>query len=210
MERSVGGHEHILVVVDHFTHYAQAYPCKNKSSRTAASKLFNDFFFRFGFPGQILHDQGREFENDLFHELERLSGVKRLRTTPYHAMGNGKAERFNQTLLSMLRTLNDRDKLRWQNSINRVTHAYNCTKHDSTNYSPYFLLFGRHPRLPIDLIFAIERSEKVSHAKYVQNWKTAMKEAYHIASGNSQKSHFHNKCQYDKKANSFTKLEKSD
>ena len=102
LERSVGGHEYILVVVDHFNRHVQAYPCKSKSSRTAASKLFNDFFLRFGFPRQILHDQGRKFENDLFYELERLSGIKRLRTTLYHVMGNGKAERFNQSLLSML------------------------------------------------------------------------------------------------------------
>ena len=72
LERSVDGYEYILVVVDHFTRYAQAYPCSNKSSRATATKLFNDFFLRFEFPGRILHDQGREFENELFHELERL------------------------------------------------------------------------------------------------------------------------------------------
>ena len=210
LECSVGGYEYILVVVDHFTRYAQAYPCSNKSSRTAATKLFNDFFLRFGFPGKILHDQGREFENELFHELERLSGIKRLHTTPYQAMSNGKVERFNRSLLSMLRTLTDHDKLHWKISINQVVHACSCTKHVSTNYSPFFLLFGRQPRLPINLLLPTNHSEKLSHAKYVQHWKTTMQEAYKIANQNSQKAPLHNKRQYDKKANFFTQLEKGD
>ena len=96
LECSTGGYEYILVVVDHFTRFAQAYPCQKKAGPTAATKLFNEFFLRFGFANKILHDQGREFENEMFHELERLTGMKRLRTTPYHAMGNGKAERFTQ------------------------------------------------------------------------------------------------------------------
>ena len=208
LERSVGGYEYILVVVDHFTRYAQAYPCSNKSSRTAATKLFNDFFLRFGFPGKILHDHGREFENELFHELERLSGIKRLRTTPYHAMSNGKVERFNRSLLSMLRTLTDHDKLHWKNSINQVVHAYNCTKHDSTNYSPFFLLFGRHPRLPIDLLLPTKHNEKLSLTKYVHNWKTTICKR-HIKSP-IKTAHLQNKRQYDKKANFFTQLENGD
>ena len=81
LEKSSGGYEYILVIVDHFTRFAQAYPTKN-----------NDFVLRFGFPAKILHDQGREFENKLFHQLERLSEVQRLRTTPYHPQTNGKAE----------------------------------------------------------------------------------------------------------------------
>ena len=89
-------------------------------------------------------------------------------------------------------------------------HAYNCTKHDSTNYSPFSLLFGRHPRLPIDLLLPTKHSEKLSHTKYVQNWKTTMQEAYKIANQNSQKAHLQNKHQYDKKANFFTQLEKGD
>ena len=171
LERSVGGYEYILVVVDHFTRYAQDYPCSNKSSRTAAAKLFNDFFLRFGFPDKILHDQGIEFENELFHELERLSGIKCLRTTPYHAMSNGKVERFNRSLLSMLGTLTDHDKLHWKNSINQVVHAY--TKEVcKTRFNKLFTIFpsfGRHPCLPIDLLLPTKHSEKLSHTKYVQN-----------------------------------------
>ena len=159
---------------------------------------------KFGFPEKLINDQGKEFENQLFNHLEKISGVKHSRTTPYHPVGNGQVERFNRTLLSMLRTLPEKFKTSWKDHVSKLSYAYNCTEHATTGYSLYYLLFGRSPRFPIDLLFNVLREEKepASLSEYVKKWKGALQEALNIASRNAHAKAESGKLQYDKKVHS--------
>ncbi|KAL9979638.1 hypothetical protein ACROYT_G017323 [Oculina patagonica] len=102
----------------------------------------------------------------------------------------------------MLRTLPESKKSRWKDSLNKVVHAYNCTCHEATGFSPFFVLFGRSPRLPIDVIFGIEPSASLNYPAYVKEWQAAMKEAYALASKRSESSGLKGRRQYDRKINS--------
>ena len=187
LEKASGGYEYILTIVDHFTRFLQAYPTRDKSAKTAAKQLYHDYIPRFGIPGKLLHDQGKEFENDTFHHLQRLLGITRLRTTPYHPETNGQCERMNQTILQLLRTLEESQKSKWKDHLNQLVHAYNCTTNSVTGYSPFHLMFGRKPRLPIDLILGDNTIPKPhSHKEYLKHWKGVMEEAYRIATSKSE------------------------
>ena len=102
----------------------------------------------------------------------------------------------------MLRTLPESAKCKWKDELQRMVHAYNSTPCRSTGFSPFFLLFGREPRLPVDLLFEevnVGPSRK-GWKDYVKEWQTGMKKAYEIASEVSGKVARRNKEQYDKKA----------
>lgn len=200
LESCKGGYEYILVVMDHFTRFAQAYACTNKSAKTAAEKIFGDFVLKFGFPTKLHHDQGREFQNKLFANLERYCGIQGSRTTPYHPQGNGQVERFNRTLISMLRNLTEDAKADWKSSLAKVVHAYNCTRSEATGYAPYYLLFGRNPRLPVDIIFGLKPSDQgTSHREYATKWRRRMEEAYCLASKTAQGERERARARYDQK-----------
>ena len=177
LETASGGYEYILTIVDHFTRYLQAYATRNKSALTAARILYNDYIPRFGIPANILHDRGKEFVNKIFQELNRLCGIRNLRTTPYHPMSNGQCERMNGTILRMLKTLEESQKSRWKDHLNKVVHAYNCSKNSTTGFTPFYLLFARNPRLPIDTLLPSEDKEQRG---FSVDWKTAMQDAYRI------------------------------
>ena len=201
LEPSKGNIENVLVITDHFTRYALAYPSKTQTAQATARILWDNFICHYGFPEKFISDQGRNFESDLIKELCKIAGVQKLHTTPYHPQGNGQCERFNSTLCNMLGTLSEEEKSDWKSYLGCMTHAYNCTKHASTTYSPYYLMFARHPRLPIDVEFGLPKSnsgDNSSKSRYVQKLRRRLNYAFQKATkvANQQANKY--KTSYDK------------
>ena len=207
LEPSKGGVENVLVMTDHFTRYAQAIPTRNQTARTTAEALL-DVFRHYGFPRRLHSDQGRNFESRVIKEVCQLAGIKKSRTTPYHPMGNGQCERFNSTLMNMLGTLDEEKKTDWKKYVPTLVHAYNCTKNEATGYSPFFLMFGRHARLPVDIAMGVEPEERQrqSHTTtmYAKDLKERLDQAYKIASKEGEKAAVRHKGIYDRKIRGST------
>ena len=201
LEPSKGNIENVLVITDHFTRYALAYPSKTQTAQATTRILWDNFICHYSFPEKFISDQGRNFESDLIKELCKIAGVKKVHTTPYHPQGNGQCERFNSTLCNMLGTLSEEEKSDWKSHLGCMTHAYNCTKHAFTTYSPYYLMFGRHPRLSIDVEFGLNKpncSDNSSKSRYIQKLRRRLNYAFQKASKYSDQQASKYKHSYDK------------
>ena len=145
--------KNVLVIVDHFTRYVQAFVTNNHTAHTTARVLYNNFFSVFGFPQKLMSDQGTEFTGDVIAAMCKLLGIEKIRTTLYHPQTNGSAERVHQTLQRMIGKLDPEKCRKWPEHIGSMLITYNATRSQVTGYSPYFLMFGWRPRLPVDLLF---------------------------------------------------------
>ncbi|KAL7842573.1 hypothetical protein SRHO_G00242620 [Serrasalmus rhombeus] len=191
----------VLVITDHYTKLAHAFPCANQTAKQVARKLWDNVFCVYGFPERIHSDQGTNFESNLIAELLHLAGVAKSHTSPYHPMGNGGTERFNRTLGNMLRALPLKEKQKWPQQIQTLTFTYNATVHETTGYAPFYLMFGRIPRLPVDILFKqVLFDPNVSdYDCYVKSLISGLKDAMEIAQRHSSAEQQHQTCQYNKR-----------
>lgn len=181
----------MLVLTDHITRYVQAYPTRNMTAKTTAEVLFNNFFVHCGFSLRLHSDQGTNFVGKVIQELCRTTGIREYRTAPYHPMGNGLCERFNRTLMNMLGTLEPRENIDWKSHVGPLVHTYIYTRHESTGHTPFSLRFGRHQRLPADLVFGIYRSheqKETSYSRYVESLRERLKSSYQCTAEASRRS----------------------
>ncbi|XP_057188755.1 interleukin-13 receptor subunit alpha-1 isoform X1 [Triplophysa rosa] len=143
------GHRYVLVVQDHFTKYVNAYPMADQKAGTVAQLLCEQYIPEHGVPEELFSDQGRQYESEILHDICDRLKIKKKRTTPYHPRGNGMVERFNRTLKDQLAKVLFHREGEWDQYLPAVVLSFNATPHSSTGYSPFFLVHGREPRLPV-------------------------------------------------------------
>ena len=169
----------VLVVEDHFTRYTQAYVTNNHTACTTVRMLYNEFFSVFGFPRRLMSDQAAEFTGQVISELCDLLGITKIRTSPYHPQTNGAVERVHQTLRRMIAKMDPDKRAQWPSHLGPILIAYNVTRSLITGYSPYFLMFGHRPRLPVDLLFPTVRRDENSRTtdEYISSLYDKLKSA---------------------------------
>ena len=144
--------KNVLVMTDHFTRYALAVVTKDQTAKMVAKVFYKHFIAIFGAPTKLLSDRGANFMSALVEELCSAFGIQKYRTMAYHAQCNGQVEHFHQTLFRTIGKLPRDKKAQWEQHLPELLQAYN-TQSAVTGYLPHYLMFGRHPRLPVDYYF---------------------------------------------------------
>ena len=148
----------------------------------------------------------------LVDSLEELTGFKHKIISAYHPQSNGLVERFNQMLKSQLQKLINDHQDDWDDLLDNILFAYRSSRQDSTKCSPFLLMYGREPHLPIDLtcVPSDVAPDKRDFETKVQKMLELQKELHDKARSNNEKPQARQKWQYDAKHNTNTKVKVGD
>ncbi|MCG7868952.1 MAG: DDE-type integrase/transposase/recombinase [Candidatus Thiodiazotropha taylori] len=205
------GNRYILLLTDHFSKYVEIIPVPNMTAEVCASKILNEYIARWGCPLSIHSDQGRTYESQIFKELCRMLEIRKTRTSVRNPKGNGQSERFNRTLLRMIRAYLCDEQGEWDLHLGCLAGAYRATPHEATKMTPNLLTMGREVRLPAELLFGStcpnQEEEITSYGDYVDILRSRMQHAHEVARKYLAASAKRNKDLYDvkKAVNSYKK-----
>ena len=175
-----------MLIGDHFTKWYEAIPLPDKRAETTADALLKHWICRFGCPHSIHTDQGRNFESDLFQQLMRQLEINKTRATSFHPQSNAVIERMNRILLNMLSKCIDQNQSDLSSLLPFVLLAYRSSAHESTGFTPYFLVFGHEMSLPLDLMYKPPKhSEPSSLKKQVLERQEAICKAFELVRRNT-------------------------
>ena len=185
--------KNILVMTDHFMSYALVVVTKDQTAKTVVKVFYEHFIAVFGVPAKLLSDRGANFTSTLVEELCAAFGIQKCQTTAYYTQCNGQVECFHQMLFHMIGKLACDKKAQWEQHLLELLQAYNSTRSAVTGYSLHYLMFGRHPQLPVDYYVPMVSTFKCSHCMptYVMEVRRWFKEAY-------AEAHFQTNCEAKK------------
>ena len=146
---AVESEDSIMKVVDRATKMVHLIPCRKTTTAGEPARLYWQHVVRLhGFPWAIHTDRGAQFIGRWWREIWTLLGTKLKFGTAYHPQSQGHVERMNAVVSQTLRCLmiDVTDLNRWKDFLPTVEMVINSLPNRSTGYSPFFLMYGYHPR----------------------------------------------------------------
>ena len=141
---------HALVIIDHFTKWSEIFPLRSTTTEKIAEKILK-YIYQHGIPDQIITDQGTNLQAELLNEIYDMLDIHKTRTSPYNPRADGQSEKFVQTIKQMISAYVEENHKNWDEKLDALSFAYNTSTHGSTKYSPFYLVYGRYPKIPLDL-----------------------------------------------------------
>ena len=148
-ETSTSENKPILTIIDHLTGWPEAFPIPDKSANTIVSTFINKYLPVHVCLRCILSDNGTEFKNNLMDQVLKQLGIEWIFSAPYHPQSNGKLKVFHKYLKPTLKKLCEKDPSNWDRYLNQVLASYRVTPNLATAETPFFLVYGRDPNLPL-------------------------------------------------------------
>lgn len=180
------GNRYVLIVTDYFTNWVEILAVPDQTAITCADRILTEVISRFGCPLDLHSDQGANYRSNIFKELCRLLEIRKTQTTPRNPKCNGKVERFNKTLVRMIRAYLRGQQREWDRYLGCLAAAYRATPHEATGLTPNLMMFGREARLPAEVMFGstTHEGEVASYGEYVDKLKARMQHAHDVAREN--------------------------
>lgn len=191
--------KYILTVIDHFTRYAEFIALPDQTAETTAQALVQRIFTKFGVPEELISDQGTNFTSELMKQVCKLLRIRKLQTTAYHPMSNGRTERVHRTIPRMLSHYVNKNQSDWDELLPMINMAYNSQVHETTGFTPYELVYGKKMRTPLESDLRITEDTEI-FSDYVEDLRQRLSEFKDLALANQGKAQSAQKRQYDKTA----------
>ena len=194
------GYRYVLLVVDSFSRWSEAFALKNQDAASIAKVFYEEIFTRYGCPKVLLSDRGQAFMSKLVNALCEIFHVKRHYTFSYHPQTNSTVKRLNSILAQCLRAYCSKNHETWPSLLPGIMMAFRMSPStESTEYSPYFLLFGKEMNLPFNI--AVQPKENMGREakEHIHEVIDKLKIAKQIATENVSQHQEKNKEHYDKK-----------
>ena len=176
------GNKYALTVICMLTGYTFCIPIPSKKASDVITAYIDNVYSKFGGSKKILSDNGTEFKNQLFEKIAKELGVEfKCYTAPYHPQSNGRIKGFHHFLKSCM-TKHISTTMEWDQVIHLATAAYNFFPNEHSKESPFFLMFGRDPRVPLNTLL----TPKIRYMGTEENILSleALQRIYHLVAEN--------------------------